>query len=488
MASFSRVPVVDVHNDNLREVWPSMILAMSTSAFIALDTELSGLGHRKKLNAKSVEDRYKNISETASSRSILSLGISCFKSLSGDPISQSGPSVTAADQSSDSYVVQTFNILLLCEDDFVVEPLSLKFLVRHGFDFNKQYDKGVPYYRGPDKETDQSIQSVRFLFSQLLSMRVPVILHNGLVDLMFLYENLYTSLPPTSAMFLADLTDMFPRGIIDTKYITDFNHLMPASYLEYVFRKCQRDSVSETSPLCRIHFPHFPPSYAHVTYRDCSISHERDVEANPDFYKDQLCQTYAGHGWCSKDKFCPKSHDIDLIIDVDNYHATRKSRKRKRRKENASKAENSDKSEDETVTMETEASFGCTGNSLTVPENNSKTSEKEGDQSTGICDANTSLNQSETLKQSVTQNQSINTHANGGHRAGYDAFMTGFIFAFYLARSRQEKDFGSFEEWKNKLYLVGKDYPLSIAKSSFTKQSKLHQDKLSSIQRLTGSK
>ena len=81
------------------------------------------------------------------------------------------------------------------------------------------------------------MQSIRHLFTELVSMKKPIALHNGLVDLMFLYENLYTSLPSSSAMFLAALVDMFPAGIVDTKYITDYEHLMQASYLEYVFRK-----------------------------------------------------------------------------------------------------------------------------------------------------------------------------------------------------------------------------------------------------------
>lgn len=87
------------------------------------------------------------------------------------------------------------------------------------------------------QEDDTGFKTPRHLFIELISMKKPVIFHNGLVDLVFLYEHLYTSLPSTVAVFLADLIDLFPAGIIDTKYITDYEHRMTASYLEYVFRK-----------------------------------------------------------------------------------------------------------------------------------------------------------------------------------------------------------------------------------------------------------
>ena len=97
-----------------------------------------------------MDDRYTAMCDVARTRSVVSVGLSCFRLL---PAFESG---TPADgdtlqRQALSFSAQTFNILTLCSENYVVEPLSLKFLVDHGFDFNKQYAAGLPYYRGSDK-------------------------------------------------------------------------------------------------------------------------------------------------------------------------------------------------------------------------------------------------------------------------------------------------------------------------------------------------
>lgn len=513
MSTFERVPVVDVHTDNFKEIWPSLILAMSSSAFIAIDTELSGLGQRKLLNAKSIEDRFRNISDTAKSRSILSLGISCFKLLSTPQISvnqpldksvcqsditdqsydscdinQSGDSIGS--QSKCSYLVQTFNILVLCDEDYVVEPASLRFLVQHGFDFNRQYEKGVSYYRGNDKPSDLSIQSIRHLFTELIRMKVPVIVHNGLVDLIFLYQNLYCNLPTSSTSFIADLVDLFPSGIVDTKYVTDFEHLMQASYLEYVYRKCQRDNSQ--NPLgCDITFPQYPTAYSHVTYRECALKPANDFSHLED-PRALTCDTYAGHGWCTKGKYCPKSHDLDLIIDIDEFTKDRKSRKRKRRKQKqllkgssgvnngADNRADDGADSDGALDMSVGSAADSVENGMEIEE---KIEPKQKSVQNGVVDSS-KVHVGMKDDTSLCRNCGKSTNllaSSGGHRAGYDAFMTGFIYAVYLTQLSGGDRERKIADWKNKLYLSGKDYPLSVSKSSFSKQSKEHLEKIAKI-------
>ena len=67
-----------------------------------------------------------------------------------------------------------------------------------------------------------------------------------------------------------------------------------------------------------------------------------------------------------------------------------------------------------------------------------------------------------------------------GHRAGFDAFMTGYCFACYQVELISSKVI-NIEETKNKVYLVAKDMPLTIMKSHFVKTSSGHKTIMSSL-------
>ncbi len=50
---------------------------------------------------------------------------------------------------------------------------------------------------------------------------------------MFLYHNIWAALPPKLDTFICDVSELFPRGVYDTKYIADYVARTQAGYLEF---------------------------------------------------------------------------------------------------------------------------------------------------------------------------------------------------------------------------------------------------------------
>eukprot|EP00045_Choanoeca_perplexa_P003464 m.31327 g.31327 ORF g.31327 m.31327 type:complete len:407 (-) comp12059_c0_seq1:35-1255(-) len=398
--------VIDVNRANASQLWPRVLYAVNKAHFIAIDLEMTGIGMRNKKRSKDLAERYPTLREAAQSRALLSLGIACYTSTETAP-----RTVT--------WTAQTFDVALFCQRDYVVEPQSLSFLHRHGFDFNHHVEAGLPYtppskaqVLGQDDKPQQQHDPAE-LFRAIIAANVPIVAHNGLIDLLFLYESFWAPLPTTWAFFTNNASQLF-ANVVDTKYLSEFVAQDEASFLEFVFRKHYRNQNADKCcmPIAMASYTRFlgPASYVTVAYP--RLANKANVRE-----KVKVCGSYSRYGFC-RNSSCEQSHDLDEILD--QLQASKPSKRAK------------------------------------------------------VLEA---LHDTVEVADMKGSDDSTTKPAVEGHRAGYDAFMTGYIYASLLPTIG--------EKHKGQLYIMGaKRNGLKLVKSAFSDYTATHQAAWKQLQAL----
>ncbi|XP_045585446.1 target of EGR1 protein 1 [Procambarus clarkii] len=480
------LPIIEVSEDNFVKVFPAIQAAIKDAAFVAVDCELTGIGEHKLLNYPEIDMRYQYTADIARNYAVISLGLSCFTCKSVIDIEMD---IEGDDRiRSHDYLVQTFNVLTLCNDSFKADCKAIKFLLSHGFDFNKLYTKGLPYYRGCDRNKDET-PNVRNLFTTILQYQKPIVIHNGLLDLAFLYQSFYADLPKKVDTFAADLTDMFPCGIYDTKYIAEFHQSLPATYLEYLYKRMQLKNARRGNMgdwHIRMQFPPYPKSLASVDWHPYLQIHNYSLEKDDDGL--DICEMFAFHGWCSRNDKCTMSHDINKIVKIlqpkgakkrgTSKYSGPKSGSLVRIIEEAAKKELLETENGDTLDVTDTPTKKC----KVSREINGNKIEKKTEKKIVLDVAATES----TADPKVNGKQSAS-----GHRAGFDAFMTGYIFAAHISEvnkltSKSEgftADNIGMSEQVNKVYLMGKQIPFLIRTGMYANMSANHTSKILKVRK-----
>ncbi|KAI9487220.1 MAG: ribonuclease CAF1 [Benjaminiella poitrasii] len=181
--------------------------------------------------------------------SIVSFGISIMKNpLASSPVVHP----TIEPKYSQSYECDNYNFLTLKEGPLVFGPGNAQFLATSGFSIDRLIQEGIPFVppgdiqkenqeeqlHAPVKDT-KLIQLWRAILGILKYNNIPLILHNGLHDIMYLYHSFIDRLPKKFSSFVNSVSNYFPSGIYDTKYLAaelNFN----ATFLSYVFARSDR--------------------------------------------------------------------------------------------------------------------------------------------------------------------------------------------------------------------------------------------------------
>lgn len=322
------IRVVMVNKDGLDAASASIgdkLANLRPGAFVAIDTEFSGLGQDRDVSHDNLQTRYAAIRRIANTRGIYSVGIAIFNPSHAINSSNSdGNSMgegTAAITVKPDYDVATYDLLTLCQSTFEVSANSGDFLVKHGFDFNRLFREGIPYSRAsttPDERNAPNTEPTttpqpssapeclpwrwgklpRGLLWRIGHYNVPIVVHNGLFDLIFLYAAFQGPLPESLNQFVSVLLDCVPAGFWDTKVIATSN-FHRNSFLAYLFAKSVLGSA------IHVH------SAGNLPAADVTNPTEPKFSKAPD----TLCALFSFKGFCPRGTTCPFSHDAFRVVE-----------------------------------------------------------------------------------------------------------------------------------------------------------------------------
>lgn len=201
-------------------------------------------------------------------------------------------------------------------------------------------------------------------------------------------------------------------------------------------------------------------------------------------------------GWCANGAKCPLSHNTEQIIQWHESDTKKNKRKRKRQQERKADGDNA-APESKVPHMEVDAAPDDQQRAPESPadseedEEEDKTEEEVHQDDRGV-ECRRALSHEDDGRGADQPADGPKKNPDTGlHRAGFDAFMTGFILAHSCALAKRD---GAGEEsgeqqgeqpWLpsclNKVYLSRKTVPLNVVKSSFSKSSKAHQKKMEMV-------
>lgn len=442
---------------------------LSPDGFVAIDAEFSGLGNEKDVKDDNLEVRYAALRRLADTRAIFSVGISIFNPVrtvdtqmteqnqneavepSRQPVLHTSTSAEKPPENSKmNYEVSTFDLLMKCKDEFQMSSNAGEFLVEHSFDFNEMFRKGIPYSRASTEaisEEEAKFQGPfhwgkwpRGLLWRIGRHGVPLIVHNGLFDLVFLYAAFQGPLPPTLSKFISNLLDCIPAGYCDTKVLASAAQ-ENSSFLGYLFAKAVMGGqvgIQNSSGI-----------------PDDSVVNPVELPTSVRI-GEELCALFAFKGFCHRGPHCEFAHDPFLIVQEEKEGKSAKD-KREAQKRYAAQVKVWKKLRDASK------------------QDFNKLSKKKRKKMQQIMTPQASA---EGLNNCVADSQetpkaSPQSDEGQAHSAGWDAFCTGLSYAGY----RMSLPPGKLNKERNRIAIPMKLSSLYLSRSQFAELDKVPETK-----------
>ena len=272
--------VCEVNRFNLDMLYKVIVSAAASCDFMALDTEFSGLDLSPESKSGQLQERYGSFSDMVEKYALLQFGLSF--------VSKKGPN-------KGHYRSLSFTFHVVRSSPFVVAPRSMIFLAENGLSLTDVFKRGVQFDLPSPGAAPGKLEQ---LWRAIAALHKPLVVHNGLADLMFVWRSFFGPLPALATDFVKTFSQAFPV-CYDTKYLSVALANENATYLQHLFR------ASYVRNMCTFECAAIPLQYQILT-----DSATTDVPT-------EICNQYAKHGNCRFGLACTRSHDVDFIVQVE---------------------------------------------------------------------------------------------------------------------------------------------------------------------------
>lgn len=201
------------------KVTDEFLRLLPDSHFVTVDCEFSGIGDRSKASTD-IGSYLKALKDASSKFAMLQIGF-CLAFYDDQDLK--------CPWSLYPYNLYTFPSK---DENLCFNSTTVKWLLSNGFNFNRWINDGISYRRLAGEELSEPSDStsvsetlgVHLIIDAIIRHRKPIVVHNGLLDILQIYDKFIGSFPDDANAIIEELYRLFGMGVFDTKNIANYLH------------------------------------------------------------------------------------------------------------------------------------------------------------------------------------------------------------------------------------------------------------------------
>ncbi|AFZ81119.1 hypothetical protein BEWA_005270 [Theileria equi strain WA] len=207
-----------------------IIRRIPDASFVVIDCEFSGISQKSK-SIRTIDDYLLALKADVEDFAILQIGF-CLGVYSQAP-------------QGNKWLLYPYNFYTFSSEilDSLLMNDTIKWLRSNGFSFDRWIDEGIDFRRLADVRYEdpcehpskasrpikghgkfQRKNGIHHIIEELIEQKKPLVFHNGMLDILHIYDKFIGKLPESSVEISKELVRLFRGGIFDTKFFARYLH------------------------------------------------------------------------------------------------------------------------------------------------------------------------------------------------------------------------------------------------------------------------